>query len=320
MKFQLLSVQTGGENPLPNDRQKRERKAALLQGIVGGMLFGTAAVLIKLLTGFSVFSIALWRLVIASIFLAFLLIVLKKPFVDKMLKNSLPRIVILGLLLGSHFILFVSAALDTTILNATVLVNTTAIWSMFVSSFIFKLKPSRLAIAGILTSFLGVCIITLSDASSQGISPNLIGDLEAVIAAIIESFYLSYGRDIRHKLPILNLMFLVYVFSTLPILVWGLISHASFTLPLELGSALMLIGLGLLPTALAHTLYFSSLSSLKSFETASMALLEPVVATLLGIVGSTILGIAVLGQVPAPIFILGAVLVLGGIFSVAIGK
>jgi drug/metabolite transporter (DMT)-like permease len=76
----------------------------------------------------------------------------------------------------------------------------------------------------------------------------------------------------------------------------------------------------LLPTALAHTLYFSSLSSLKSFETASMALLEPVVATLLGIVGSTILGIAVLGQVPAPIFILGAVLVLGGIFSVAIGK
>jgi drug/metabolite transporter (DMT)-like permease len=297
---------------VPNDKDKRERKRALLEGILGGALFGTAAVLIKLLTGFNVFSIALWRLVIASVFLAFVLVFLRKPFADKLLKKSIPRILILGLLLGFHFILFVSAVLDTTILNATVLVNTTAIWSMFVSSFIFKLKPSRWAIAGILTSFIGVSVITLSDASFHGLSLNLIGDLEAVLAAVVESFYLSYGRDIRRKLPILNLMLLIYVFSTLPILVWGLASHSSFTLPMDLNSALILIGLGLLPTALAHTFYFSSLSSLKSFETASMALLEPV--------GATLLGIAFLGQVPAPIFIVGAVLVLGGIFSVAVGE
>lgn len=303
-----------------DSKAKSQRRTALLQGILGGALFGTAAVLIRLLVGFDVFSIALWRLIIASVFLAFVLIILKKPFNGELFKKSLPRILVLGLLLGFHFILFVSAVLDTTILNATVLVNTTAIWSMFVSSFIFKLKPSRLAIAGILTSFLGVSIITLSDASFQGISLNLIGDLEAVLAAVIESFYLSYGRDVRRKLPLLNLMFLIYVFSTLPILVWGFASHSSLTFPINLDSALILIGLGLLPTAFAHTFYFSSLSSLKSFETASMALLEPVVATLLGIVGVTLLGITVLGQVPEPIFILGAVLVLSGIFSVAIGE
>jgi drug/metabolite transporter (DMT)-like permease len=303
-----------------DSKAKSQRRTALLQGILGGALFGTAAVLIRLLTGFSVFSIALWRLVIASVFLAFLLIALKKPLMDRLFKKILPRIMVLGLLLGFHFILFVSAVLDTTILNATVLVNTTAIWSMFVSSFIFKLKPSRLAIAGILTSFLGVSIITLSDASFHGLSLNLIGDLEAVLAAVVESFYLSYGRDVRQKLPILNLMLLIYVFSTLPILVWGLASRSSLTLPMDLNSALIIIGLGLLPTAFAHTFYFSSLSSLKSFETASMALLEPVVATLLGVAGITLLGVTVLGQIPEPIFILGAALVLGGIFFVAIGE
>jgi len=297
---------------MPDAKAKSERGTALLQGILAGALFGTAAVLIKLLTGFSVFSIALWRLVIAAVLLAFLLIVLKRPLVDKLSKKSLPRILVLGVLLGCHFILFVSAVVDTSILNATVLVNTTAIWSMFVSSFIFKLKPTRLTIAGILISFLGVSIITLSDAASQGLSLNLIGDLEAVLAAVVESFYLSYGRDVRRKLPILNLMLLIYVFSTLPILIWGFASHSSLSLPIDLNSALILIGLGLLPTALAHTFYFSSLSSLKSFETASMALLEPV--------GATLLGVAVLGQVPQPIFIVGAALVLGGIFSVAIGK
>jgi drug/metabolite transporter (DMT)-like permease len=305
---------------VPNDKGKRERRTALLEGILGGALFGTAAVLIRLLTGLSVFSIALWRLVIASVFLAFLLVFLKKPLMDKLFKKSLLRILVLGLLLGFHFILFVSAVLHTSILNATVLVNTTAIWAMFVSSFIFKLKPSRLAIAGIFTSFLGVSIITLSDASFHGFSLNLTGDLEAVLAAVVESFYLSYGRDVRRRLPLLNLMLLIYVFSTLPILVWGFASRSSLTLPIDLNSALILIGLGLLPTALAHTFYFSSLSSLKSFETASMALLEPVVATSLGIAGATLLGITVFGQVPAPIFVLGGILVLGGIFSVAIGE
>jgi DME family drug/metabolite transporter len=70
-----------------------------------------------------------------------------------------------------------------------------------------------------------------------------------------------------------------------------------------------LIALGILPTATAHTLYFSSLSNLKSFETATMALLEPL--------GATLLGIAIFAELPTPVFILGAVLVLVGIFSVA---
>jgi len=70
--------------------------------------------------------------------------------------------------------------------------------------------------------------------------------------------------------------------------------------------------LGLLPTALAHTFYFSSLSSLKSFETATMALLEPI--------GATLLGVAIFAQVPDALFVLGAALVLVGIVSVAVTK
>ncbi|MDI6690280.1 MAG: EamA family transporter [Candidatus Bathyarchaeota archaeon] len=55
-------------------------------------------------------------------------------------------------------------------------------------------------------------------------------------------------------------------------------------LPTSIDVVLPLVGLGMLPTAAAHTLYFSSLSNLKSFETATMALLEPVGATILGVI------------------------------------
>jgi len=60
---------------------------------------------------------------------------------------------------------------------------------------------------------------------------------------------------------------------------------------------------------MAHILYFSSLSDLKSFETATMALLEPI--------GATILGILIFQEAPQAIFVLGAFLILFGILFVA---
>jgi drug/metabolite transporter (DMT)-like permease len=219
----------------------------------------------------------------------------------------------LGILLGLHFILFVSAVQGTKyLLTATVLVNTTPIWSMFISSFFFKLKPSRLAVLGILTSFLGVSLIAYGDASSETWSRSLTGDLEAVVAAVLEAFYLSYGRETRRKTPLLNLMLTIYVVSAFTVLIGGAVTRSDFGLPTQFSLLLALVGLGLLPTALAHTFYFSSLSQLKSFETATMALLEPVVATLLGIV--------IFAEVPAALFVLGAVFILGGIVSVAFSE
>jgi drug/metabolite transporter (DMT)-like permease len=292
----------------------KSRKIALLEGITAGSLFGTAAIFIRLLSVLNVFSIALWRLMVASAFMALLLIILKRPFAKSLFRRNFPQILVLGILLGMHFILFVSAVLDTSILNATVLVNTTPIWSMLVSSIFFKLKPSRLALIGILTSFLGVSLIAYGELAPQtwALQSSLKGDFEATLAAIVEAFYLSYGRDVRRRLSILNLMLVIYIVSAITVLVWGMSSGSRLIFSIPSSLILAIIGLGLLPTALAHTFYFSSLSNLKSFETASMALLEPV--------GATLLGIAVFAQVPHVLFVLGAVFVLGGIVSVAISQ
>jgi drug/metabolite transporter (DMT)-like permease len=80
------------------------------------------------------------------------------------------------------------------------------------------------------------------------------------------------------------------------------------TLPTETWLILSLIGLGILPTAIAHTLYFSSLSNLKSFETATMALLEPI--------GATVLGVILFQEIPAFLFVFGAALILLGIIFI----
>lgn len=284
---------------------------ALLEGAIAGTLFGTAAIFISFLKGggfVDVFSIAFWRLVIASVIFVFIL-ALKRPFGWRELRKGFRRVIVLGFLLGLHFILFVSAVLDTTIINATVLVNTTPIWSMFVSSLIFKLKPSRLAVFGIVLSFFGVAIITYGDASTRTWTVQFKGDLEAVLAAVVEAFYLNYGRETRQKTALLPLMLLIYVVSAVTVLIIGAGVSSRFTFPSEPSMILAMVGLGILPTAMAHSFYFSSLSNLKSFETATMALLEPV--------GATLLGIFIFAQIPSPLFVLGAALVLAGIVSVA---
>jgi len=294
----------------------RTRRLALAEGVTAGTLFGTAAIFIRFLQGLDAFSIAFWRLAIACLALGAILIIARRPFSGDLARKNVGSLFILSFFLGLHFIFFVSAVKDTTILNATVLVNTSPIFSMLVSSFLFKLKPSRLALAGLAVSFAGVCIIAFAETmtGSTGVqagafSSSLIGDFEAVLAAVVEAFYLNYGRKLRSEMSVLTAVLPMYALTAIVVVVIGLpVTQNIPALPSRLEFVLPLLGLGMLPTAIAHTLYFSSLSNLKSFETATMALIEPI--------GATILGIALFQEIPAPLFGFGAALTLLGIIFV----
>jgi drug/metabolite transporter (DMT)-like permease len=297
--------------------QPRTRKLAISEGVTAGVLFGTAAVFIRLLSDLNEFSIAFWRVVIATLALSVSLIAFRRSFNFSLVRRHVKELFILSFFIALHFIFFIYAVNDTTILNATVLVNTTPIFSMFASSFFYNLKPSRLAILGLVVSFGGVCVIAYADAiklgttSSESFPASLKGDVEAVLAALVEAVYLNYGRKVRSQMNILSIMIPIYSFTAIIV---GILD-VSFTgkmlaLPANVGDTIMLLGLGLLPTAAAHTLYFSSLSNLKSFETATLALLEPV--------GATILGIIFLHELPVWWFVLGAALVLVGILFIIV--
>jgi drug/metabolite transporter (DMT)-like permease len=292
----------------------RTRQQALAEGVTAGVFFGTAAVFVRFVQGLDAFSIVFWRLVIGCAALATALLVFSQKFQFKLVKKNLKELLSLSLFLSLHFVLFTFSVRDTTILNATVLVSMTPIFSIFVSTLIFKVKPGRFAMASLMISFLGVCLIAFGEATAaktvgHDVLPTLKGDLEAVGAAVVEAFYLNFGVRVRKELSLLSAMFPIYAFSTLIVAVLSVPNgNVASPLPLVAQNALPLVGLGLIPTAVAHTLYFSSLSNLKSFETATLSLLEPV--------GATILGIAAFQEVPAPIFAFGAGLVLAGIFFI----
>lgn len=292
------------------------RRLALAEGTIAGISFGSASIFIRFLQDVDAFSIAFWRLIIASLALAVILFLFGKGFNFRLIKENLKSFAILGVFLGLHFIFFISSVKDTTILNATVLVNTTPIFSVFISGFLFKIRPSRLAVVGLAISFIGVFVIAYAETmvntsnSTVGFSPTLKGDLEAVFAAVVEAFYLNYGKRVRNQMNLLSAMLPIYLLTAVVVGVLSIpFASQSLSFPNKPEAFIFLVGLGLLPTAIAHTLYFSSLSSLKSFETATMALLEPI--------GATFLGITLFQEIPANIFLLGAGFILLGISFVA---
>ena len=293
---------------------EKTRKNSLLEGLTAGMLFGTAAILIRLLPDINTISIAIWRLIIASGILIIAILIFKNVRTRlsiNLIRRNVKHFFVLGMLLGAHFVFFVSAVKGTSILNATVLVNTTPIFSLVISMFLYRIKPTKLAFLGIMLSLIGACIIVYGD-SKAGKTGNLIGDLSAIIAALAEGFYLNYGRGRRSQLPLLPTMLFIYLAAALTVGATALLTGITFTTQINPAIVLPLIGLGILPTAAAHTLYFSSLSNLKSFETATLALVEPIGASLLGVMFFT--------EVPTLIFVFGAAVLLAGIFSVAAGK
>ena len=296
----------------------KTRKLALIESVTAGILFGTSAIFIRYLRNFDAFSIAFWRLIIAGIVLALMFFVFRRVFSFNLVKKNMGTLFVLSLFLGLHFIFFISAVKDTTILNATVLVNVTPIFSLIFSGLFYKVKPSSLAILGITLAFIGVCIIAYAETqiagfSLSGFSPRLKGDLEATLAAVLEALFLTYGRRIRSQMNIISIMLPIYFLTAIIVGILGLaVANKTLELPTTLESLLPLIGLGVLPTAVARTLAFSSLSNLKSFETATMALLEPV--------GATALGIILFNEWPMPIFVAGTALILAGIVFVSRGE
>ncbi len=296
--------------------RSRTRHTSLAEGVTAGILFGTASIFVRFLPDLNGFSIVFWRAAIACLALLVIMVALRKPFDLSAVKQNFKKLFVLGFLLAVHFTLFVFAVKDTTILDATVLVNTTPFFSALISSFLFKIKPSSGQLVGLSLSFVGVCTIALAATGSApmgGFSLGLRGDLEALMAAVALSIYLSYGKGLRSKMDIFSLMVPIYALTATVVSVLGMFGgSAVLTASGQTETVLALLGLGLLPTAVAHTLYFSSLSHLKSFETATLALLEPV--------GATTLGILLFREVPAPIFLLGAIIVSIGILFISRNK
>ena len=268
--------------------------------------------------------IAAWRMVLATAVLTPLTLALRRAELRSLTRRELGLALLAGFFLAVHFATWISSLAFTTVASSVVLVDTAPLWVALIAPLALGERISRPVILGMWLAFIGSVIIALSDAclwtGGSLVCPPaaefvrgraFFGDLLALAGAIAAAIYLVIGRSVRSRVSLLTYIFAVYGVS------------AGFLVFLMLGADLPAFGyppvaylwflaLALIPQLLGHTSYNWALGYLPAAYVSLALLGEPI--------GSTILAMIFLGEVPGGLKIIGGALTLAGIYIASRAK
>jgi len=294
-------------------------KLALLFGILA---VSTAAIFIRFAQeNAPSLAIAAYRLVIASLILTPLAVFQRRTEIGGLSKGQVGLLILSGIFLAVHFATWITSLEYTTVASSVVLVTTTPLWVALFSPVILRERLSRWVIGGMLVALAGGMVIGISDAcqtSSGSIAcPPIeqflagrafMGDFLALAGAWAAAGYILIGRKLRAGLSLLSYTFIVYGVSALGLLGLAILTRT----PLggySRETFLLFIALAVFPQLLGHSTFNWALKHLSAALVSISLLGEPV--------GSTILSYFILNEIPSPIKLVGAVLILVGIFLAA---
>ena len=248
--------------------------------------------------------LAAWRLLWSVILMTPL--VLGSAAVRQELKNADKKSALLsalsGLFLAAHFILWFDALKKTSVASAATLVCTEVIWVSLGFCLFLKGRISKKAALAIGITLLGSVLIALADSGAG--EGHLEGDILAVLAAVCSAVYMLFGRSAQKKLTTTVYTYLVYGSCALVLLILCGIQGTGLLIS---GANPVIVGflLALFSTILGHTIFSWALKFYSPSFVSACKLLEPV--------GAGILAVFLFGEIPAPLALLGAVLILAGV-------
>ena len=220
----------------------------------------------------------------------------------KMSSRTLVLSIISGIFLALHFATWISSVGLTSIANSTVLVSTHPLLVLLGGAIFLKERIAPWGILGILITLGGSTLLALFDAGKHPSA--FTGDLLAIAGACAFAVYLLIGRTVRKEISLSQYTLVVYGTSALTLvaitLAWGVPLKAS-----RPEDYLYFLALGLVCTLMGHSLINYSLAHLKTTLVSTGIVIEPVFATLLGIIFYQ--------EMPPLRGILASLLVIGGL-------
>lgn len=266
---------------------------------------GFAPILVKLATDASPYLVAM-----ARTSLAFLLLVpfhfLKKKTPERVISvKEHISVAVAGILLGLHFIAWISSIYYTSIASASVLVTIHPILLILVERFFYHIRFKKTVWLGVFISFSGSVLIGYSDYDGNTIYANpLLGNLLAALAAVIFSIYFLIGNRVRQNRDWLAYVFPVYGYAALTAII-AYICLEGFTFQISGMVFLVCLGLAIGPQIAGHGSLNYAVKYISPTFLSTLILFEPAL--------SSVLAFFFFKEVPLPLSLVGMVVVLGGI-------
>lgn len=187
-------------------------------------------------------------------------------------------LVLSGILLGLHFLLWMSSLRLTTVASSTVILTLEPILVMIGSFFLFGAKINRAMLAGMILALIGSIAIGSGDFKLSGTA--LHGDILSLLGTVAVAGHMLVGKQLVSTMSSFVYNFLVFFIAATTLAGYNAVQGFSFTgyAPKEWGIFLLL---AIVPTLFGHYL-FNWLMKFISAAAVSMAVLgEPVFASLL---------------------------------------
>lgn len=247
--------------------------------------------------------IASYRLLIASLIVAPVGLLRRHAELRALSRGDLSWVVVSGVLLTLHFVFWIASLEYTTVSSSVVFVSTSPIFVGVASHFLTQDRLSLAMSAGIALALLGGLVIGWNDLALGGIA--LRGDLLAILGAAMVGGYFMAGRRLRPKVSLLAYVTVVYSVAALGALILSGLSQQRLTgYPAQTWVMFFLLAAG--PQIIGHSSLNWALRHLPAAAVGVVTLGEPV--------GSTVLALFLLGEVPAPLKLAGGALILTGIY------
>lgn len=263
----------------------------------------TAAILIRL-SHAPTLTIAFYRLAIATALLAPVVLVSgkRRAALARLPTRDWIGLSLVGVVLAVHFGAWIESLSWTTVAASVVLVTLHPVFVGIASDRLFDEGLGRLGWIGVVGALAGGVVIAWGD-FRIGLEA-LFGDALALVGALAAAAYFLAGRGYRRRLSLLTYVVPVYTACSVALLAWMLAAGTPLTgYPWREYAIFAALAVG--PMILGHTVLNYALKYVTAPVIATAILGEPV--------GSTILALIVLGEVPPVVTLLGGLIVLAGI-------
>jgi len=219
--------------------------------LVAGIFFcSTAVIFIKESTEHPVL-LAAYRLFVAGIALTPLFI---RDYRRQAVRSLAPHVrsaAIPGVLLGLHFISWIIAVRMTTVVNASLIVNLSPIVMPFILFYMIRERITKRELLGTALAVAGLVFLSANDFN---ISRRYFwGDILCLISMLFLTFYLAIGRKNKHLESIWLYVVPLYYIAGIMCFAVALFFINPIK-PYTTKECLLILGLGLVPTVLGHSI------------------------------------------------------------------
>ncbi|MFB6195487.1 MAG: DMT family transporter [Haloplanus sp.] len=219
-----------------------------------------------------------------------------------------------GVALAVHFVAWFESLDHTTVAASVTLVQAQPAFVVVGAWVLLGERASRRALLGIGIALVGMVVLSFGASLLAVVDPTVAtgvaagaqyGNALALFAAVAVAGYYLAGRSIRRRLGVVPYVTVVYTACALVLLVVAVgRGYALLAYPLHEWALFAAMALG--PGVAGHTILNWALGHVESHVVSVSLLGEPV--------GSTILAVVLLSEVPPAVTVLGGVVVLAGIY------